>query len=1753
MRIRRLILGSIAAISLMSLLPLSAATASQPSPPTGVTGIALDGRVELAWQSTSGATSYAVYRGNTASSIATRVTPAGGIITTTFADTSVANGQTYYYVVHAVASGTESADSLVVQATPAGRSCTAGNPIVVENCFPGSTGWRIVNAGSVANGGIEGYATATSINRGDSVDLKVKSGTGSTFRAEIYRSGYYGGAGARLFSVIQGVPGVLQPACNKDNPTGLIDCSNWSTSLTLTTTASWPTGVYMIRIVRDDSNSDNQILLTVRDDSSHSQLLYGVGYSTFQAYNNYGGKSLYDSNSFGNTTVAGTARAVKVSYDRPFEQPRSGQRDWYTNDGYPMVYWLESQGYDVAYISNTDLEVHGNWALNHQAYISPGHDEYFSAGMRSALEQGRDAGVNLFFSGSNAVYWKIRFEDSPYAGGLNRVQVCYKSTQSGPADPSGIPTTTWRDPSGANKPENALIGEMYTGDADNTFFPLVVSADQGTDRVFRYTGLDAQIPGTSTTIGHTLVGWEWDARYDNGFEPAGVKTLSSSPVTGNLIQNNGANGTPGSTSVSATKYVAASGALVFAAGTNYWVRGLALDANGLGEPESRIQQITVNVLADMGAQPQTPSTGIVLDVPDTSRPPAPSNVSVTGSGTDSISLTWSPVTGAQGYNVYRSTSPRSGGQPLGIQATAQPITATSYTDIGLASSSRYYYVVTAIVGGVQSPASAEVTATTIGAAGQPIRVNVGGPDYTSSTGAFWRADASFTGGNLKSVTTPISGTTDQALYQDERWGQFSYAIPVANGVYDVRFHFVELYYGTSQPGGAGKRVFGVDIGSTSASPDLSNIDIYNAVGPNAAYVRTISGVNVTNGILSIQSVYGCCDDPELAALEIIPEPTPPTVSLTVPSSNAVGISPYVAPHATFSRGMNASTITASSFTLRSSSGNLVPATVSYDSMSRTAVLTPNAPLALSTEYTARLDSTIAASDGTPLTSAITWSFTTAGTVPSPPTVTATNPADGATSIAQSATVQATFSTAMNPSTIAAGSFTLAGPSGAVAGTVTYDLASQTATLTPSSPLAYSTQYTATLSTSILASDGTPLATTFSWAFTTLDPPPPPTVTGVTPTNGSTYVSRTAVATATFSRPMDPMTISPTTFTLRGPDGNLLSATVSYSASTNTATLTPNQTLADNADFTAQLDTNVKSADGVALASADSWSFATSACPCTLFPMLTVPASQNNPTQDGRVGIGPWSRELGVKIAADEPMQINTVRFYKSSKETGTHVGTIWTTSGFQLAQITFVGETASGWQEQALPTPLPMTPGVTYIVSVNANAYFGLTQNALLTQAIGGPLRSIADGMNGVFSSAAGIFPTSTYRSSNYFVDVSTSPTGDPVPPSVQSTAPASSAAGVVRTTTVQATFSRPLAPTTVTSSRFTLNGPGGSVPAAVSYNDATSTAILTPSSPLSYSTTYTATVSGAVRARDGVPLGTPVSWSFTVADAVPPTVTSTVPAAGAADIGSTAAPRAQFSKSIKASTLTTSTFTLTGPSGAVTGTVGYDDSTHSAKFTPSAPLLDGSYTARLDASITAADDATLATPFSWSFLVGPVPPVTVATRTPADGATNVARMPTVTARFNRSMDPATINSSTFVLKTSGGTPAAATVTFDGPSNTATLKPNALLSPTAAYTATVTTGAQAADGTPLAAQTTWSFTTTLCPCSLMPSTAAPSSSGNPVQDGRVGAGPWSYEFGVKVQVNSRSHWSGFASTRTRRRPGRMLGASGRRRAPRLRR
>ena len=243
---------------------------AQAAVPTGAVGVGMDGRVELSWDTSPGASAYSVYRGLTPTSITTRLTPTGGTVAPGFADTTAVNGTTYYYAVRSIDPlGGESANSLVVQAAPAARSCSTGNAVVLENCFPGNSGWNTRAVAAVSAGGIEGFATATSINRGESVNLKVNSGAGSTFRVEIYRSGYYGGTGGRLFSVIRGVPGVAQPACTTDNTIGLIDCSNWSVSASIRTMSAWPSGVYLLRLVREDTGADNHILLVVRDDGQY--------------------------------------------------------------------------------------------------------------------------------------------------------------------------------------------------------------------------------------------------------------------------------------------------------------------------------------------------------------------------------------------------------------------------------------------------------------------------------------------------------------------------------------------------------------------------------------------------------------------------------------------------------------------------------------------------------------------------------------------------------------------------------------------------------------------------------------------------------------------------------------------------------------------------------------------------------------------------------------------------------------------------------------------------------------------------------------------------------------------------------------------------------------------------------------------------------------------------------------------------------------------------------------------------------------------------------------------------------------------------------------------------------------------------------------------------------------------------------------------------------------------------------------------
>jgi len=255
---------------------------------------------------------------------------------------------------------------------------------------------------------------------------------------------------------------------------------------------------------------------------------------------------------------------------------------------------------------------------------------------------------------------------------------------------------------------------------------------------------------------------------------------------------------------------------------------------------------------------------------------------------------------------------------------------------------------------------------------------------------------------------------------------------------------------------------------------------------------------------------------------------------------------------------------------------------------------------------------------------------------------------------------------------------------------------------------------------------------------------PPTVAITSPTDGAVLCGQVTLR-ATGS---DNVGVASVQFQLDGRDLGpaLTSAPYSVTWDTSTATSGGHVLTAIAVDAAANRAVSAQVAVQVACAAPPPAS--------SLFSSTLVPDRVGLPVQDGRTGTGSWSYELGVKIKVTAPVMLTALRFYKDAAETGTHVGRVWSATGQQHAQVTFTGESASGWQEQSLSTPLPLQPGVVYVASVGVNRTFVLTFDGLANQITSEPLQSVADGMNGVFGSAAGTFPTSSYQSTNYFVDV---------------------------------------------------------------------------------------------------------------------------------------------------------------------------------------------------------------------------------------------------------------------------------------------------------------------------------------------------------------------------------------------------------------
>jgi uncharacterized membrane protein len=534
----------------------------------------------------------------------------------------------------------------------------AQNPIVLENQQAGTSAWQGQGKiGSDATGQMKAYASATSVNKGGNITFYVSVNPSQTYTMDVYRVGWYQGLGGRLMQHIGPLNGTPQPVCPVTSGTGLIEC-HWAAGYTLTTQTTWTSGVYLV-LLTNSQGFENYSHFVLRDDSRVADFVYQLPVNTYQAYNDYPydnstGKSIYAFNSYGANTVGGSAAAVKLSFDRPYNYD-GDCGVWghcVLGDAAPFIHWLEKSGYDVSYI--TDVDTHenpGRW-LNYKGFISGGHNEYWSKAMYDGAIAAVNAGVNLGFFYANSVYTQIRYESSS-TGVADRVMVCYRDPALDPNPDPTLKTINWRDDP-VNRPEQTLVGVQYTSQVpvSNQGFYATFVVNNSNNWVYSGTGFQNNntVPG--------LVGYEADRVFSEFPGPnavAGTSTLlSHSPFSG----SNGADFS------SASIYQATSGAWVFASGTMNWVKGLDnFDLGGgpnLVDP--RIQQATTNILNQfLGNTP-----------PDFTLAATPASQTVAPASSTTYNSSITPK-GAFGGNVTMSVS----GLPSGATASFSPNPTTS--------------------------------------------------------------------------------------------------------------------------------------------------------------------------------------------------------------------------------------------------------------------------------------------------------------------------------------------------------------------------------------------------------------------------------------------------------------------------------------------------------------------------------------------------------------------------------------------------------------------------------------------------------------------------------------------------------------------------------------------------------------------------------------------------------------------------------------------------------------------------------------------------------------------------------------------------------------------------------------------------------------------------------------------------------------------------------------------------------------------
>ncbi len=457
--------------------------------------------------------------------------------------------------------------------------------ILRENAQPGTREWmldkpRIAAETKYRCPWIEGYCSHASIEAGETISFHVSCNPASPFTIDLYRLGYYGGAGGRHVKSLGPFPGKTQ--ADPDIGEKRVRVCEWDACTEIRIPPDWVSGVYIGKLTAERDGTQSYVIFIVRD-QRQADFIFQCSDNTWQAYNRWPSQfSLYDNGEHPWYWGGG----VLVSYQRPYgkycqilDAPLStGSGEFFLWE-FPFAYWMESQGYDVTYISNLDTHRNPQGLTRAKGFLSVGHDEYWTIEMFHHVKSAIQAGVNVAFFSGNAVCGRIAWHEGQRA--FERVGVF--GPPGGTREFEQMKSLEHRRPYA-----NELIGAHSTG-------PVTGGADWICTRpdhwIYAETGMKKgdRIPG--------LIGWEYHG------DPAklpGLEIVATGPTQS-------APGQPNGGTYTATVYPGPQGNFVFNAATCWWADGLSsppgyvrpkayVEPQG---PDPRVQQITQNVLQRM--------------------------------------------------------------------------------------------------------------------------------------------------------------------------------------------------------------------------------------------------------------------------------------------------------------------------------------------------------------------------------------------------------------------------------------------------------------------------------------------------------------------------------------------------------------------------------------------------------------------------------------------------------------------------------------------------------------------------------------------------------------------------------------------------------------------------------------------------------------------------------------------------------------------------------------------------------------------------------------------------------------------------------------------------------------------------------------------------------------------------------------------------------------------------------------------------